>query len=183
MTLKQAKIVKGEVNDGLENLVAQLGTEKDKRTHSRFVNSKQLSLKGNESELNAMYRTNWLCGKVVDIIPDDMTREWRQFTGDIEPEIVQQLIEEEERLQLRSAFNDAHKWARLYGTAFIVLSIDDGQTPDKPLDMDAIKEGGLRHITAIDRHRINRDGQQPTVNPLDKNFGLPEFYRFNETYK
>ncbi len=183
MSDQPAKILSDEEiqKDGLENLVAQLGTEQDKRAHSKFVNNKQLSLSGSQEELNAMYRTDWLSGKVVDIIPDDMTREWREFTGDIDPEIVTRLEEEEDRLQLSFNYNLAHKWARLYGTAFIVISVDDGQTPDKPLDIDKIREGGLRHIKAIDRHRISNAEVVPVADPMDRNFGMPEFYRFSET--
>jgi uncharacterized protein len=183
MSNEKAKIMKDEdiTRDGLENLVAQLGTEQDKRSHSTFTNNKRLSGPGGHVELNAMYRTDWLCGKVVDIIPDDMTREWREFSGDIEPEIVKKLVDEEDRLQLTLNFNLAHKWARLYGTAFIVMSIDDGQTPDKPLDISKVKRGGLRHIKAIDRHRLDSTEVIPVADPMDKNFGMPEFYRFSET--
>lgn len=170
-----------KLHDSLENLVAQLGTAQDKRANSRFVNTKRLSAQGNEEELNALYRTDWLAGKVVDIVPEDMTREWREFTGDIDPKIVDQLEEEEERLQLPNCFEQADKWARLYGTAFIVMSIDDGQTPDKPLDVNKIKEGALRHIKVVDRNRLNHAGQQPISDPLNANFGFPEYYRFNET--
>jgi len=167
--------------DGLENLIAQLGTDKDKRSFSRFVNSKRLSADGGEVELNALYRTDWGAGKIVDIIPDDMTREWRQFTGDIDPKMVKQLTDEEDRLELVEHFNQAHKWGRLYGTAFIVMSIDDGNPPEMPLEIDKIKLGGLRHIKAIDRHRISNAEVVPVQDPLNKNFGIPEWYRFNET--
>lgn len=170
-----------QLKDALENLVAELGTEQDKRSHSVFVNRRRLSAQGNQEELNALYRTNWLAGKVVDIIPDDMTREWRYFSGDISPEQVKQLVEEEERLELDSKFNQAHKWARLYGTAFIVLSVDDGQTPDKPLDISKVRKNGLRYINVVDRHRFNHADQVPIADPLNKNFGMPEFYRVNET--
>lgn len=184
MSEQKAKILSDEEQfqkDGLENLVAQLGTDQDKRNHSRFVNNKQLSADGNQDELNAMYRTDWLAGKVVDIIPDDMTREWRKFTGDIEPDTVKLLEDEEDRLDLVGSFNSAHKWARLYGTSFIVMSIDDGQTPDKPLDVTKLKAGSLRHIKAVDRHRVSNAEVVPVADPMDINFGMPEFYRFNET--
>lgn len=178
---EKAKILNQEYKDGLENLVAQMGTEQDKRYHSRFVNNKMLSATGNRVELDALYRTDWLAGKIVDIIPDDMTREWREFKGDIDPEIVRQLVEEEDRLDLSGNFNLAHKWARLYGTAFIVLSVDDGQTPDRPLDIANLKPGSLRHIKAIDRHRVSNAEVVPIADPMSKNYGMPEFYRFNET--
>lgn len=181
---KPAEVLDGEaeaLKDSLENLVAQLGTSQDKRSHSTFVNSKRLSADGMQGELNAMYRTDWLAGKVVDIIPDDMTREWRYFSGDIEPDTVTALVEEEERLGLADAFNQAHKWARLYGTGFIVMNVDDGEPVDKPLRIDKIKKGGLKHIKVVDRHRIDRADIQPIENPLDPNYGMPRFYRFVNT--
>lgn len=182
--VKEAKILDKDdtvLQDGLENIIANLGTNKDKRANSRFVNNKMLSLDGSQQELNALYRTDWLGGKVVDIIPNDMTREWRSFIGDIEPETVKILEDEENRLALSEAFNEAHKWARLYGTAFIIINVDDGQLPEKPLKMEAIKKGGLKHIKVIDRHRVSNAEVVPTADPMDINFGMPEHYRFNET--
>lgn len=181
---EEAKILDdnaSQLQDSLENLVAQLGTSQDKRSHSRFVNTKRLSADGMQEELNALYRTDWLAGKVVDIIPDDMTREWRYYSGDIEPDTVALLVEEEERLGLAEKFNEAHKWARLYGTAFIVMNIDDGEPVDKPLNMRKIKKGGLKHIKVVDRHRIDRADLQPIENPLDPNYGMPVYYRFVNT--
>lgn len=170
------------IEDGLENLVASLGAGQDKRQFSKFVNKKMLSMDGNQVELDAMYRTDWLCGKVVDIVPNDMTREWRSFdSDDIDPDTVEDLENEEKRLHLVHKFNSADKWARLYGTGFIVMNIDDGQTPDQPLNIDAVKEGGLKWINAIDRHRVSRDQVVPIADPLDAAFGFPELYRFNET--
>ena len=170
-----------KLQDGLENLVAQLGTEQDKRSHSRFVNNKQLSLAGNREELNALYRTDWVAGKIVDIIPEDMTREWRSFTGDIDPALIAKLVEEEDRVKLRSSFMQAHKWARLYGTAYVVLYVEDGQSPEEPLDINKIKKGGLRHVKPVDRHRIQNSEVTPVSDPMDANYGFPEFYRFVDT--
>lgn len=181
---EKAHIMDGDtsaLNDSLENLVAQLGTGQDKRSHSRFVNNKRLSMDGMQEELNALYRTDWLAGKVIDIIPDDMTREWRYFSGEIEPETIDLLLDEEDRLKLTNAFNQAHKWARLYGTAFIVMAVDDGQAVDQPLRIDKIKKGGLKHIKVVDRHRIDRSDLQPIENPLDSNYGMPIHYRFVNT--
>jgi len=183
-TFEEAHIMDSDqtaLNDSLENLVAELGTSQDKRSHSTFVNSKRLSADGMQEELNALYRTDWLAGKVVDIIPDDMTREWRYFSGDIEPETVGALVEEEERLGLADAFNQAHKWARLYGTSFIVINVDDGQPVDQPLNLNRVRKGGLKHIKVVDRHRIDRADLQPIENPLDPNYGMPVYYRFVNT--
>lgn len=176
-----ARILDEKLKDGLENLIANLGTDLDKRAYSKFVNSKRLSDPGNIEEINALYRTDWLAGKVIDIIPNDMTREWRSFTGDIDPELVDLLVTEENRLCLPKTFNLAHKWGRLYGTAFIVMAIDDGLPVDQPLNMNSIKKGGLRHIKVVDRHRMNTSDIIPINDPMNPKYGMPEYYRINET--
>jgi hypothetical protein len=176
---KNAEISEEELKDGLENILASLGTASDKRSNSTFVNSKNLT--ESREELNAMYRTDWFSGKVIDIIPDDMTREWRTFTGEMDPKIVDLIIDEEDRIGLSHYVNLAHKWARLYGTALIVISVDDGQTPDKPLNINTIKKGGLNHIKVLDRHSISNGDSQITSDPMDANYGMPIHYRFNES--
>ena len=167
--------------DSLENLVAGLGAGTDKRVQSRFVNRKMMSADGGQEELNAIYRTDWLAGKIVDIIPNDMVREWRTFVGDINPSTVEILEIAEADLALRSAFGSAHKWARLYGTAFILLVIDDGLNPSQPVQLDRIKKGSLKHIKVIDRHRVSNSEVVPIQDPLNPKFGFPDFYRINET--
>ena len=180
----KAKIIKDEpvpLQDGLENLAAQLGTTKDKRNNSRFVAHTHLSGSGSERELANLYRYDWAAGKIVDIIPEDMCREWRKFVGDIKPDVIELLVEEEERLELRTAFETAHKWARLYGTAFIILAVDDGEDPRKPLNIEKLKPGSLKHIKVVDRTQINRENVIPTNDPFSVNYGFPECYRLNET--
>jgi len=174
LTDKQIGIFK----DGLENLIAELGTAQDKRSYSKFVNKKNLSHEANRAELEALYRTDWMAGKIVDIIPDDMTREWRTFKGDIDPETVKGLEEEETRIDLPGNFMQAHIWGRLYGTSYIVLSVDDGQNSDKPLRLDGLKEGSLKHIKAVDRYRLTHAGGAPIGDPMNPHFGLPEYYQF-----
>lgn len=166
-----------EISDALENLVAQLGTEQDKRASSKF-RSKRNSHQ-DKNELEALYREDWLAGKIVDIIPDDMTREWRLFDGDIDPREVELLENEEKRLDLIGCFNRADKWSRLYGTSLIVMDIDDGQQPDQPLDLDFISVGDLRHIKVVDCQRFDISDISITYNPLDPNYGYPELYTFS----
>jgi phage-related protein (TIGR01555 family) len=167
--------------DGLENFVANLGTDQDKRHSSTFVNNKHLSASGNQVELSAMYRTDWLSGKVVDIIPNDMTREWRTFNADdLSDEDRETLEKAEENLGLVRQWNLAHKWARLYGTSFIILAIDDGKDPKEPFDISTMQEGDLKHIKVVDRHRVSRS-DEVEQNPLKASFGMPLSYRLNQT--
>lgn len=166
------------LEDTLENLTANLGTSCDKRETTFFRNKIRLSQEGGKVRLDTLYQINWLAGKVVDIIPDDMTRKWRSFKGDIEPDVVELLEAEERRLQIRKTFNRAHKWGRLYGTAYVVMNIDDGQEPDKPVDMKRVKKGSLKYMHAVERSLMIADITSIEKSPLQKNYGLPNHYIF-----
>lgn len=184
-TLKLARIEREEslqsLYDSLENLVTMLGTESDKRMHGRFVNKKMLSAAENRAEIEAMYRTDWLSGKAVDIIPDDMTRNWRRFITDDYDEVqVEELEEEERRLNVRGNFHEAHKWARLYGGCLIILAVDDGRRSDEPLDWDRVKKGSFRHMKVIDRHFCS-PSETLIMDPMSPEFGLPVSYRLAES--
>lgn len=170
--------------DGLENLMANLGTSQDKRAYSSFTNGKRLS--GYQSggvcdELNELYQCNWVAGKVIDIIPNDMTREWRSFNGD-NTDYNEALEELDTDFNLSGMFNDAHKWARLYGTSVIIMAVDDGQEPEMKLDVDNLKPGCIRHFKVLDRNMIHQSQETyVTEDALDPNYGLPEFYSLNNS--
>lgn len=172
---------KFELFDNLQNFITGMGTDKDKRMHNIYRHDSPISMQGNQAQLNALYRTNWLAAKIIEIIPKDMGREWREFTNEDNPEVIKKLEKEEKRLKLRKHVTLAHIWARLYGSGFVVMDIDDGQPVHMPLNIKAIKKGGLRHIKSIDRFRLSQAETTPITNPLDPNFGMPEFYRFNES--
>ena len=61
-----------ETRDSLSNLAASLGAGKDKAAGDAFF---VFDLP--RSQIDAMYRGDWLARKVVDIVPYDMVREWR----------------------------------------------------------------------------------------------------------
>ena len=63
--------------DTLKSLVTGRGTSKDKSVSQSFVMN-VLS----DAELNAMHRSDWLARKIVDIVPHDMTREWREWQAE-----------------------------------------------------------------------------------------------------
>ena len=64
------------VRDGLSNLAASLGVGRDKASADAFV-LRDLD----QAQIEAMYRGDWLARKVVDIVPADMCREWRAWSG------------------------------------------------------------------------------------------------------
>lgn len=173
-----AEPVKGEFFkqlDALQNFVSNFGTGSDRRSHSQYVEQYQLD----DRTLEALYVENWLAGKIVDAVPDDMTREWRVFdASQADPAKLEEFIQFETDLDVPGRFNEASKWARLYGGAGIILGLDEAQAgpPDTPLDIEKLGEGCLTHLTVIEAGRLQALPNFMQLDPTQPGFGEPEFY-------
>ena len=153
--------------DGLQNLATGLGTEKDKSFHNEWRHSGR---NYDHPTLSARYREDWVSQKVCQIIPQDLTREWRGFNS-------KAAAQADEEFEVRRLFREAQKWARLYGTSFIVLDIDDGRATDKPVNWKRLKPGCIRSMHVVDRTRIVAIGVIDQV-AMSATFGMPEHYQF-----
>lgn len=171
-----ARTTRPVVADGLENVVAGLGTERDKRSFTQYGFARHLS----RIELENMYRTSWLAKKIVNVVADDMTRAWRRHVFDDESGEMMFAVEQVEKaLFVRAKINEALRWARLYGGALIVIGVN-GESPAAPLNLDTIRRGSLRWLHVLDRHRVSASGVLTT--DLDSpNFGKPEHYTVAES--
>lgn len=166
------------IGDGLENVVAGLGTERDKRSYSTWGQPRVMT----RMELENMYRGSWLAKRIVNTVADDMTREWLHVMFDEDADGKSQFAIEqcEKRFSLKSKVNAAIKWARLYGGALIIIGTNDTKDLSKPLDIKKLGKGCLRYLQVVDRWRvapngaINRDLDSP-------NFGMPESYLIAES--
>ena len=150
--------------DSLSNLVANIGTNRDKRTHNSFGFEFV-----NQVELESAYQSNWIARRIVDKPNEDALREWRKFSGK-----QSKLIESEERrLGVQQHYLDTCCWADLYGGAALLMVT--GQDLSKPLDLDNIKKGGLKNLVVLDRWDI-----QPIefnlTDPLAPNWMMPNSY-------
>ncbi|SUD77871.1 DUF1073 domain-containing protein [Pseudomonas putida] len=151
-------------SDSLQNLVANIGTNRDKRTHNQFGFQFVTPY-----ELEAAYQSNWLARRIVDKPNEDALREWRRFNG----KDASKIAAEERRLGVQQKYLDACCWADLYGGAAMLMIT--GQDLSKPLDLSKIKKDGLKNIVVFDRWDI-----QPSkfnfTDPLAPNWMLPEVY-------
>lgn len=150
--------------DSLTNLVSNMGTARDKRSHNQFGFQFVTPY-----ELEAAYQSNWLARRIVDKPNEDALREWRSFSG----KDAKKIANEERRLGLQQKYLDTCCWADLYGGAAILMLT--GQDLSKPLDLNRVKKGSLRNLVVFDRWDI-----QPTnfnfQDPLAPNWMLPETY-------
>ncbi len=130
-------------SDGLGNVASGLGSHKSKRMGNRFG----IDHSG-YAELDAAYTTDWITARIVDAPIEDMCREWRTISME-DAEAVQQA---EARYAVKSAVQEALRWARLYGGAGLVMMTD--QDLSQPLDVEKLKEDSLKKIAVFDRYEL-----------------------------
>lgn len=172
-----------QLNDGnMCNVLSGLGTSRDKSSHSEYATPTQLM----QADCDAMYRKSWIAKKIINTIPGDMLRNWREFAfSDMEDEskateLMDVLRKAEKRLCVRKRFKEAMIWGRLYGGALMVMITDDMDFNDpssmeSPLDPETITEGSLKNILIYDRWRVYASGDLvPDITSV--HFGMPEFY-------
>lgn len=154
------------VADSLTNIVAGLGTERDKASHTAYVNPAM-----QPAQLATMYRASAIAKKIVDLPAEDSCREWREWQAsgvDIS------LIEaEEKRLGLAAKVLEARKKARLFGGAAIYIGTGD-LNESKPLNPERISKGGVKYLAVLGRDElsvkeIQRDPRLP-------GFNMPSMY-------
>lgn len=154
-----------ELDDGLENVLTGMGTSQDKATANVWTHSgKNLD----HVQLAARFREDWISQKVCTIIPQDLTREWRQLDSN-------EGQEADEELGIRDKFCEAAQWARLYGTSFLILDLKGAGALDKPLNVDKLKAGCINNLHVVDRTRMVPVGEI-NYDPMNPHYGMPEHY-------
>lgn len=162
------------LNDRFVNPLSGLGTARDKSSHGHFQFHRQLM----KTEIEAIYRSSWLGGTIIDAPCDDMTRQWRRWHAGTRQE--RDILETERRFQVRTKINLALKMARLYGGSAILIG-DGSPDPSKPLEVEKFRKGGLKYLHVLSRWElwsaeIQRD-------PLDPYYGEPQYYMLNAVEK
>lgn len=151
--------------DGFRNFVSGVGTPKDKATWWTWTYRPY-----SKEEIEAAYLSDWLAKKIVNIIPQDMTREWRTW----QHEKAEDLYATEKQFFVRSKVKQALIWARLYGGSAIYIS-DGSPDPLQPLDVSKFPKDGLKQLHVFNRYDLSAKEYVKDLN--DSNYGKPEVYR------
>jgi phage-related protein (TIGR01555 family) len=152
--------------DGWKNVLTTLGTMKDKRQASTFVMGKKLD----DNQLTAIWRANGLGRRIIDVIPDDVTRNWFTITNDEEDKVKQKL----EELGAQSKINLTGKLGRCYGGAIAIIGVNDGQDLEEPVNEERIKS--VDWITVFDRREVTIQSTDMEKDITTGNFGEPRIY-------
>ena len=91
--------------DGLQNVMTGLGGETDKSTYNRW-NNEGSAKNSDHTQLTARFREDWIAQKVCTIIPQDMTRRWRNIN-------TKEGIQADKNFGIRNKFREAYKWATI----------------------------------------------------------------------
>lgn len=172
MALPPASGKRWSTHDSFANFEARVGVGTNNQSAASTYTFDYVSR--NRILMEAMYRSSWIVGAVVDCIAEDMTRAGIDIASDLTPEDGKKIEQEMSRLCIWDRLCDNLKWARLYGGSIAVMLID-GQDMKTPLQIDSISQGQFKGLLVLDRWLV-----QPTLNTLVEEFGpdmgMPMFY-------
>ena len=153
-------------NDGLRDALTGIGGEKDVLATGMMGFANYVT--SNYSMLSRMYRSNIWVKKAVSIPAQYAVKGWRK----IEDEDFEKL---EKKIGLKKQTAEALKWSNLFGGSIAVFIVDDGLSPDKPLNLNNIKD--FKRIIVTDRWKTSFDTVQK--DPMADNYGDPDMVRVN----
>lgn len=159
---------KARRSDGWENFFTGLGVQgKDKRTGAS-VTWRRFS----EREVENLHDADDIAHRVVNLIPDEGTKKWIEFKTPSNPELVDKIIAEDDRLKVKSRVNQAWAYSRLYGGAAIFIAANDGLDLSEPLNLLRVYE--VKSLTVL--HRFEIFCQELDYDISSQNYGLPLYY-------
>jgi len=167
---------RGITMDTFSNVLARLGhgtpnlLEGTEYPMTRLTQNYQL--------MNSLYRSHWIIRRVIDTIPEDMTRNWITITTQLPPDMVRRLDKLWRTRRVKAKILQGLKWGRLYGGAVSLMMIDGHQDVlDQPLDFDMIMPGSFKGLMILDRWSGVYPGDELVDDIDDPEFGLPKYYQ------
>ncbi|NUG01985.1 DUF1073 domain-containing protein [Acinetobacter oleivorans] len=158
--------------DSFQNFAARVGLGTGNQ-HDQSVYGFNF-LSRDRLKLEAMYRSSWVVGQVVDVVADDMTRKGVKLNGLSDPKESEKIDQEMDRLQVWGRLNKTIKWSRLYGGAIAVMMID-GQNVSTPLNLNTIGKDQFKGLLVLDRWMV-QPTLQDLVTELGPDYGTPRYY-------
>ena len=150
------------------NEVNSFGTGADPIARTLFGGTSNTS----HTEIESMYRHDWLSKAIVNSVAEDATRKWLRVTTDSTSVPVEKLQDLLEDLDAQTKMLELIRLSRLYGGALMVLGAYDGQQLTEPLNEDRINWMGF--LLVLDRWQAF-----PYLwysDPSHPHFGMPSHY-------
>ena len=128
--------------------------------------------------MNSLYRSHWIVRRIIDTIPEDMTRNWITITSQMPPDEIRKLDKLWRVRRIKQKILQGLKWGRLYGGALGLMLIEGHEDIlHQPLDFDTIMPGAFKGLLIVDRWSGATPGSELVEDINDAEFGLPEYYQ------
>ena len=167
---------RGLTTDAFQNVLARLGygtpnlMEGTDYPLTRLTNNFQM--------MNSLYRSHWIVRRIIDTIPEDMTRNWITLTTQMDPGMTDKIDKLWRVRRVREKILLGLKWGRLYGGALGIILIEGHEDIlMQPLDFDMIMPGTFKGLMIVDRWSGAYPSEEVVSDINDVEFGLPESYQ------
>jgi len=128
--------------------------------------------------MNSLYRSHWVIRKIIDVVPEDMCKNWYQISSQLPPQDIEKIAILERRTRVKAKILEGLKWGRLYGGAAAIIMIDGHEDIlDQPLDVDSVFPGSFKGLLVVDRWSGIYPGPDLVTDINDPEFGLPSTYQ------
>ena len=164
-----------QLRDGFNNFTARLGLGGDNMlAHTHYAPGSYITR--DQGQLEDMYRTSWLVGRMVNVVAEDMIKGGINIRAQWEPQKTDDLLRAYRKTGCPGRLSDAIKWGRLYGGALAIILID-GDELSEPLEISSIDQGSFRGLYVLDRWQLSPSTE--VILELGPMLGYPVGYRIN----
>ena len=169
---------KRKTADSYSNPMARLGLGQLNLTETSEYPTTRLTQ--NYALLNSLYRNEWLARRIVDVVANDMTKNWFELKSQLPPDQEDMFAVMERKTHLREKITEGITWGRLYGGAAGIIVVEGQEDMlDQPLNLEMILPGQFKGILIADRWMGVYPESTLVQDISDPDFGTPEYYNFN----
>lgn len=162
--------------DSFQNAMARLGFNMPNMLEATTYPLTRLTQ--DYQTLNSLYRNHWIVRKIVDVIPEDMCKNWIKLNTQIDPGSMTRLEKVIKKTKTKERILEGLKWGRLYGGAVGVILIEGQEDMlAQPLNYDLIMPGSYKGLLILDRWSGISPEAEVISDINDPDFGLPATYQ------
>lgn len=162
--------------DSFQNAMARLGFNMPNMLEATTYPLTRLTQ--DYQTLNSLYRNHWIVRKIVDVIPEDMCKNWIKLNTQIDPGSMTRLEKVIKKTKTKERILEGLKWGRLYGGAVGVILIEGQEDMlAQPLNYDLIMPGSYKGLLILDRWSGISPEAEVISDINDPDFGLPAYYQ------
>ena len=97
--------------DGFSNAATRMGEGTTNLLEGTEYKNNRLSFDWNL--LNTLYREHWIVRRIVDVVAEDMVKNWYKIKSQLAPSDMKKIAILERKTQLRARILEGLRWARL----------------------------------------------------------------------